>query len=81
MSRRQPTQAGEHDSRSTQHGQPRKIRRIHPRKPSTLPPKMQPSHPCFFLVAQFGEVFDIDGNFSAELYLEHLREQGYSVYQ
>jgi hypothetical protein len=70
MSRRQLRRVGEQAVRSTQPVPPTKTRRtIHPKK---LPPKMRPSHPCYFLVKIFGPVFDVHGNFSEELYVVHL---------
>jgi hypothetical protein len=74
MRKSQPSPAGEH-SQVDEPSHSTKLRRIRPKK-SQLPPRMRPNHPCYFLVAQFGECFDADGNFSAALYEAQLKQIG-----
>jgi hypothetical protein len=74
MSQRQSGHAGEQAVRSTQPVPTTKTRRIHPKKTSKLPAKMRSTHPLWFLVTQYGEVFDQDGNFSNKLYKAELEK-------
>jgi hypothetical protein len=67
MSKSRSPRVGEHVSQAHEPVPSTKTRRtIHLK--NTLPQKMKRSHPCFFLIKQVGEVFDIDGDFSWELY-------------